>query len=249
MNWIGLVLAVRARRVPVRGAAVSGEIRMNALGIFQIVLYMVVLVALAKPLGAFMAKVYQGERTFLSPVLGPLERGIYRLGGVDPNAEVELEALCGRRAAVQPDRLPGRVSAAAPARRAAAQPAGLCRGQPGLLVQHRRQLRHEHELAGLRRRVDDELSHADARARGAELPVRRIRHGGAGRADPRLRAPAGERRSATSGSTSRAARSTSCCRCRCSSRSSWCRRASCRTSRRISRRSARAGDDTDAGQG
>lgn len=60
---------------------------MNALGIFQIVLYMVVLVALAKPLGAFMAKVYQGERTFLSPVLGPLERGIYRLAGVDPAAE------------------------------------------------------------------------------------------------------------------------------------------------------------------
>ena len=60
---------------------------MNALGIFQIVLYLVVLVALAKPLGAFMAKVYQGERTFLSPVLGPLERVIYRAAGVNPAAE------------------------------------------------------------------------------------------------------------------------------------------------------------------
>ena len=60
---------------------------MNALGIFQIVLYMAVLVALAKPLGAFMAKVYQGERTFLSPLFGPIERGIYRLAGVDPGAE------------------------------------------------------------------------------------------------------------------------------------------------------------------
>ncbi|HKU16350.1 MAG TPA: potassium-transporting ATPase subunit KdpA [Steroidobacteraceae bacterium] len=60
---------------------------MNAAGIFQIVLYMVVLVALAKPLGAFMAKVYQGERTVLSSVLGPLERGIYRLAHVDPAVE------------------------------------------------------------------------------------------------------------------------------------------------------------------
>jgi len=59
----------------------------NALGIFQIVFYMAVLVALAKPLGGFMAKVYQGERTFLSPLFGPLERGIYRLAGVDPAAE------------------------------------------------------------------------------------------------------------------------------------------------------------------
>jgi potassium-transporting ATPase potassium-binding subunit len=59
----------------------------NALGIFQIVLYLAVLVALAKPLGAFMAKVYQGERTFLSPLFAPLERGIYRLAGVDPAAE------------------------------------------------------------------------------------------------------------------------------------------------------------------
>jgi K+-transporting ATPase ATPase A chain len=60
---------------------------MNASGILQIVLYMAVLVALAKPLGAFMAKVYQGERTFLSPLLAPLERAIYRLAGVDPAAE------------------------------------------------------------------------------------------------------------------------------------------------------------------
>ncbi len=48
----------------------------------QLVLYIVVLIALAKPLGGFMARVYQGERTFLDPVLGPVERLIYRLAGV-----------------------------------------------------------------------------------------------------------------------------------------------------------------------
>ena len=60
---------------------------MNSLGVFQIVLYLVVLVALVRPLGAFMARVYQGERTFLSPLLAPVERLIYRCAGVDPAAE------------------------------------------------------------------------------------------------------------------------------------------------------------------
>ncbi len=54
----------------------------------QIVLYLLVLLALVKPLGAFMARVYQGERTFLSPVLGPVERFIYRITGVKPQEEM-----------------------------------------------------------------------------------------------------------------------------------------------------------------
>lgn len=60
---------------------------MSTFGIFQIVLYVGVLVALAKPLGSFMAKVYQGERTFLSPIFGPIERGIYRVAGVNASTE------------------------------------------------------------------------------------------------------------------------------------------------------------------
>jgi K+-transporting ATPase ATPase A chain len=60
---------------------------MSAAGIFQIVLYLVVLVALAKPLGAFMARVYEGERTFLTPLLAPAERVIYRMAGVDADKE------------------------------------------------------------------------------------------------------------------------------------------------------------------
>lgn len=50
----------------------------------QIIFYFVVLLAFAKPLGAFMARVYQGQRTFLDGVLQPVERLIYRLAGVDP---------------------------------------------------------------------------------------------------------------------------------------------------------------------
>ena len=60
---------------------------MTGQGLLQLALYVVVLVALVKPLGAYMAAVFRGERTFLSPVLGPVERLIYRISGVDPAHE------------------------------------------------------------------------------------------------------------------------------------------------------------------
>jgi K+-transporting ATPase ATPase A chain len=50
--------------------------------LLQFALFLVVLLALAKPLGEFMGRVIQGESTFLDPVAGPLERGFYRLAGV-----------------------------------------------------------------------------------------------------------------------------------------------------------------------
>nr|WP_298718152.1 potassium-transporting ATPase subunit KdpA [uncultured Steroidobacter sp.] len=60
---------------------------MSLLGVMQIAIFAVVLTALVKPLGDFMAKVFQGERTWLTPVLGPVERGIYRLCGIDAGSE------------------------------------------------------------------------------------------------------------------------------------------------------------------
>ena len=62
---------------------------MTANGIFQLVLYVVVLLALAKPLGTFMANVYEGKHTFLDPVLGPVERLIYRVSGVKADQEMD----------------------------------------------------------------------------------------------------------------------------------------------------------------
>ena len=61
---------------------------MNVLSWMQLILYVVVLLLLAKPLGAYMAKVYQGERVFLDRVLGPVERFLYRVSGIDPNTEM-----------------------------------------------------------------------------------------------------------------------------------------------------------------
>src|SRR5262245_49064793 len=56
-------------------------------GWIQIVLFGLVVVLLVKPLGGYMTRVFSGERTFLSPVLGPVERGFYRLSGVDERVD------------------------------------------------------------------------------------------------------------------------------------------------------------------
>ena len=61
---------------------------MNAASWMQLVLYFVVLLALVKPLGTFMAHVYQGERTLLDPIARPMERWLYRLSGVDAGEEM-----------------------------------------------------------------------------------------------------------------------------------------------------------------
>jgi K+-transporting ATPase ATPase A chain len=62
---------------------------MTANGWLQIGLFFVVLLAVTKPLGVFMARVFAGERTFLDPVLRPLERLLYRLCGVDEKTEMD----------------------------------------------------------------------------------------------------------------------------------------------------------------
>ncbi|MBB6214175.1 K+-transporting ATPase ATPase A chain [Anaerosolibacter carboniphilus] len=56
--------------------------------ITQIVLYLVILVLLGKPLGKYMAKVYEGEKVILSPVLTPIENFIYRLIGTEKDHEM-----------------------------------------------------------------------------------------------------------------------------------------------------------------
>jgi potassium-transporting ATPase potassium-binding subunit len=60
---------------------------MTIIGWIQILLYCAIVVALVKPLGAYMTHVFNGERTWLSPVLRPVERAIYWAGGVDETRE------------------------------------------------------------------------------------------------------------------------------------------------------------------
>ncbi len=60
---------------------------MTTIGWIQILLFCAIIVALAPLLGAYMTRVFSGERTFLSPVLRPVEAVIYWLGGVDEKRE------------------------------------------------------------------------------------------------------------------------------------------------------------------
>jgi potassium-transporting ATPase potassium-binding subunit len=60
---------------------------MTLIGWLQIALYCAIVVALVKPLGGYMARVFMGERTVLSPALRPVEAGLYALAGVDERRE------------------------------------------------------------------------------------------------------------------------------------------------------------------
>ena len=61
---------------------------MTANGWFQIAFFTLLVLAVTKPLGVFMARVFNRERTFLDPVLRPIERLVYRVTCVDENHEM-----------------------------------------------------------------------------------------------------------------------------------------------------------------
>src|ERR1700687_753410 len=61
---------------------------MSANGWFQIGFFFLVLFLITKPLGVFLARLFSGQRTFLDPVLRPIEKLIYRLTGIDEKHEM-----------------------------------------------------------------------------------------------------------------------------------------------------------------
>src|SRR6266478_5935301 len=61
---------------------------MTANGWFQIAFFILLILAVTKPMGVFMARVFNREKTFMDPVLRPLERLLYRVTGVDENHEM-----------------------------------------------------------------------------------------------------------------------------------------------------------------
>ncbi len=61
---------------------------MTANGWIQIALFLGLVFLLTKPLGVFMARVFTGEKTFMDPVLRPMERMLYRLTGVNEHSEM-----------------------------------------------------------------------------------------------------------------------------------------------------------------
>jgi K+-transporting ATPase ATPase A chain len=68
---------------------------MTGMGILQIAIFFGIVVLITKPAGSFMARVFQGERTFLHPVIRPLERLVYRLCGIQEDAEQRWTLYAG----------------------------------------------------------------------------------------------------------------------------------------------------------
>ena len=63
--------------------------------VLQSILFVVLLVLLAWPLGRLLWSVMEGRRTFLTPVLGPVERLVYRVSGIDPEEEMSWKQYLG----------------------------------------------------------------------------------------------------------------------------------------------------------
>ena len=61
---------------------------MSAQGWFQIALYFAAMLALTKPIGVYMARVFGREKTFFDPIARPFERALYRLTGVDEDHDM-----------------------------------------------------------------------------------------------------------------------------------------------------------------
>ncbi len=104
---------------------------MTLVGWIQIVSFFALVAVTAPPIGIFMARVFMGERTFLHPVLEPIERGFYWLAGVDSNKGQDWRAYT---IAMLMFSLVGFRS-----------------GLAGSFLQYRRQLPDQHELAKLQR--------------------------------------------------------------------------------------------------
>src|SRR5277367_6448170 len=60
---------------------------MTVIGWVQVLLYCAIIVAITPVLGGYMTRVFNGERTFLSPILRPVELVIYKLAGIDERQE------------------------------------------------------------------------------------------------------------------------------------------------------------------
>jgi K+-transporting ATPase ATPase A chain len=58
-------------------------------GLLQVIAYLLILLVLVKPFGAYMARIYSGESTWVDRLIGPVERLLYRLAGVDPQEEMD----------------------------------------------------------------------------------------------------------------------------------------------------------------
>ena len=169
---LGGVVTVGAARLSRLRPAAAGEFlsgsergaSMTINGWLQIAIYFAVLTALVVPLGRYMARVFEGERTFLSP--GAAARRGVALSRLAASNETREQHWITYTVAMLLFNAAGFLLVYAILRLQGVLPLNpadqsAVAGRPRL--QHGRQLRHQHQLAELRRREHDELSHADGR--------------------------------------------------------------------------------------
>ncbi len=133
-------------------------------GLLQILLFFVLVLACTKPLGSYIATMIEGRRNWLTPVLAPVERVIYRICGSQSQPKSSTGRVMRRSAGVQRVQRWFALRDAAIARsgchstrRVTAQ--DQCQSGPGF--QHCRQFYDQHKLAELRAGSDPELLRAD----------------------------------------------------------------------------------------
>ena len=204
---------------------------MSANGWLQILLFLGVVAAMTPLAGRYMARVFSHGRTWLDPVLEPLERMLYRVCRIDPAREMRWTEYATALAGVQCGLDAGPVRVATAARLAAAQPAGFGAVSTHSSFNTAASFTSNTNWQGVRGRVHDELSHPDGGARISQLRVRRGRHRAGDRVHSRDRAAGtGHDRQFLGRHDARpavdsAARRASWPRC-CSSRRVWCRTSS-----------------------
>src|SRR5215471_14962126 len=95
LSGLAAVLVMVYLCTPCCGPSVSERENgaMSIPGLLQLALFVLVIFAITKPLGLHLWRVFTGQRTLLDPVLGPVERLIYRVSAVDPSRRAGLERL------------------------------------------------------------------------------------------------------------------------------------------------------------
>ena len=160
-------------------------------GWLQILFFLLAVFLVTPLLGGYMARVFTRQRTWLDPVLRPDRAAGLPADRRRRDARDALDRVRRRAAALQRRLDAGALRDAAAAGSAAVEPAGIRRRRAGPRLQHRRVVHDQHELAGVQRRIDHELLHADGRPRVPQLRVGGGRHLGRHRVHPRHR-PEGE---------------------------------------------------------
>ena len=164
---------------------------MTANGWLQIGVFLLAVFAVTPVLGGFMARVFSRQKTLARSGDAAARTPHLQADRRRRHARDAVDGVRHRHPDVQRRLAAGALRDAARAARSAAQPAGVWPGRAGPGVQYRRLVHHQHELAGVRRRDDDELFHPDGWARLSQLRLGSGRHLGRDRVHSRHRA-AGE---------------------------------------------------------